>query len=206
MPRIVVASLNRAKAREVARILREEGIGAEVVGLDAFPAVVLPPEAGATFSDNALAKANHAACATGLSTIADDSGLIVDVLRGEPGVMSARYAGAGATDEDRYRKVLTLMLDVPEGQRRARFHCAAAYATPEGETLLAEGSCEGHIARHAAGAGGFGYDPIFVPDGHSCTMAELTPEEKDSISHRGKAFRLLAKLIRPHMETSAGPS
>ena len=194
--RLVVASLNRAKAREIARILCDEELDFEVVGLADFPELSLPPETGATFAANAVAKARHVTEATGLSAVADDSGLEVDALGGEPGIRSARFAGEGATDEDRYRKVLCLMGDVPGDRRRARFRCAAAFAAPEGDELLAEGVCEGRIAREAAGTGGFGYDPIFVPDGHECTMAQLTAEEKHAISHRGRALRRLAKLLR----------
>lgn len=194
--RLVVASLNRAKAREIARILCDEELDFEVVSLADFPELSLPPETGATFAANAVAKARHVAEATGLSAIADDSGLEVDALGGEPGIRSARFSGEGATDEDRYRKVLCLMEDVPDDRRGARFQCAAAFAAPEGDELLAEGVCEGRIAGEAAGTGGFGYDPIFVPDGHECTMAQLTAEEKHAISHRGRALRRLAKLLR----------
>ncbi len=194
--RLVVASRNRAKAREIARILCDEELDFGVVSLADFPELCLPPETGATFAANAVAKARHVAEATGLSAIADDSGLEVDALGGEPGIRSARFSGEGATDEDRYRKVLCLMEDVPDDRRRARFQCAAAFAAAEGDELLAEGVCEGRIAREAAGAGGFGYDPIFVPDGHECTMAQLTAEEKHAISHRGRALRRLAKLLR----------
>jgi len=194
--RLLVASLNRAKAREIARILRDEKLDFEVLSLADFPDVTLPPETGATFAANALAKAKHAAQATGLSSIADDSGLEVEALRGEPGIRSARFAGEGASDEERYRKVLDLMEDVPDDRRRARFRCAAACATPGGDELLAEGVCEGRIARSAAGTGGFGYDPIFIPEGHTRTMAQLTAEQKHAISHRGRALRRLATLLR----------
>jgi XTP/dITP diphosphohydrolase len=194
--RLVVASLNRAKAREIARILCDEKLDFEVVSLADFPEVTLPPETGATFAANAVAKAKHVAKATWLSAIADDSGLEVDVLGGEPGIRSARFAGEGATDEDRYRKVLCLMEDVPDDRRRARFRCATVFAAPGGDELLAEGVCEGRIAREAAGTGGFGYDPIFIPEGQECTMAQLTADEKHAISHRGRALRRLAKLLR----------
>ena len=194
--RLLVATQNRAKAAEIADMLRSEDLDLEVVSLADHPDVALPPETGRTFGENALAKAKAAAAATGIPAVADDSGLEVDALGGEPGVMSARYSGADAGDEDRYRKVLGLMEDVPDERRTARFRCAAAYAAPEGETLLAEGTVEGRIAREPAGSGGFGYDPIFIPDGETRTMAQLTPGEKHSISHRGRAFRALAKLIR----------
>jgi XTP/dITP diphosphohydrolase len=194
--RLLVASRNRAKAAEIAAILQQQGLELEVVSLADFPDVALPPETGQTFAENAIAKAKHAAAATGLPAVADDSGLEADALGGEPGVMSARYGGPGATDGDRYRKVLALLRDVPEARRTARFRCAAAYATPDGEVLLAEGIVEGRVATEPAGSGGFGYDPVFVPEGETRTMAQLTSAEKHAISHRGRAFRALAKLIR----------
>jgi XTP/dITP diphosphohydrolase len=196
MGRAVVASFNRAKAREIAEILAAEGLQLEVVPLSDFPGVSLPAETGRTFAENALAKARAASRATGLPALADDSGLEVDALGGQPGVMSARYAGEGARDEARYRKVLGLLTYVPEQQRTARFHCAAAFVSPEGAELLAAGTCEGRIAREPAGAGGFGYDPIFIPDGHTVTMAQLTAAQKHAISHRGRAFRALARRMR----------
>jgi len=196
MGRVVVASLNRAKAREIAEILAAEGLGLEVVALADFPDVALPPETGESFAANALLKARAAAQGTGLPAIADDSGLEVDALGGEPGVMSARYAGEGAGDADRYRKVLALLADVPDARRTARFRCAAAFVSPEGVELLAEGTCEGRLAREPTGAGGFGYDPIFVPEDYTVTMAQLTPEQKHAISHRGRALRALVPLIR----------
>ena len=197
--RIVVASHNRAKAAEIAQVFADEGLGLEVVSLTDFPAVALPPETGATFASNAAVKARQAAQATGLPAIADDSGLEVDALNGEPGIRSARYGGDEASDEERYRKVLGLLADVPGHRLRARFRCAAAYAEPGGEVMLAEGTCQGRITREPAGEGGFGYDPIFIPDGYGLTMAQLTPAQKHRISHRGRAFRLLAQMIREHL-------
>ena len=201
-PRLVIASLNRAKAAEIARILSDEGVDFEVLSLADFPQVELPPETGETFAENALAKVKHAAAALGIAAAADDSGLEVEALNGAPGVLSARYAGEAASDEDRYRKLLAEMLEVPRDRRAARFHCAAAYATPDGEVFLAEGTCEGTIARKPAGSEGFGYDPIFIPDGEERAMAQLTPAEKHAISHRGRAFRKLAKLIREQLGTA----
>ena len=199
MSRLVVASLNRAKAKEVAEILAAEGLAFEVVPLSDFSGVKLPPETGDTFAVNAIDKARAAARGTRLSAVADDSGLEVDALHGQPGVMSARYAGEGASDEDRYRKVLALMARIPEGKRAARFRCAAAFAGPGGLELLAEGTVEGHIAYAPTGTGGFGYDPIFVPEGREVTMAQLTAEEKHAISHRGRAFRALARMMRERL-------
>jgi XTP/dITP diphosphohydrolase len=196
--RLVIASLNDAKCREVAEILAGEGLEAELLSLLSLPTIVLPAETGTTFAENALAKAKAAARipAINLPTLADDSGLEVDALGGEPGIRSARYLGPLATDEDRYLRVLELMQGVPEERRTARFRCAAAFATPGGDALLAEGTCEGAIAIAPAGEGGFGYDPIFVPNGYSVTMAQASPAEKNAISHRGRAFRALARLIR----------
>ncbi len=201
---VVVASLNRAKAREIASILEDEDLGFEVLSLADVSDSTPPPETATTFAANALAKARWAARATGLPAIADDSGLEVDALGGQPGIRSARFLGEGASDEDRCRKVIELMSDVPEGRRRARFRCAAAFATAEGEELLAEGVCEGTISQEPSGTGGFGYDPLFVPEGRACTMAELTADQKHAISHRGRALRLLAKLIREHSD-ARGP-
>ena len=199
---LVLASLNRAKAAEIARILSDEGVDFEVLSLADFPQVELPPETAETFADNALAKARHAAATLGMAAVADDSGLEVDALGGAPGVLSARYAGEAASDEDRCRKLLAAMLEVPHDRRAARFHCAAAYATPEGQVLLAEGTCEGTIAREPSGSGGFGYDPVFIPQGEKRTMAQLTSAEKHAISHRGHAFRKLAKLIREQLQAA----
>ncbi len=190
--RLVVASHNRAKAAEIERILRDEGLELDAVSLADFPDVAPPPEIGQTFAENAMLKAEGAAAATGLPAVADDSGLEVDALDGEPGILSARYAGEGASDQDRYQKVLKLLRDVPGHERAARFRCAAAYADPDGTALLAEGTCEGHTAREPRGTSGFGYDPIFLPEGETRTMAQLTPSEKHAISHRGRAFRELA--------------
>ena len=200
-PRLVIASLNPGKVREIAEILAEAGVVAEILGLADLPGIALPTETGATFAENALAKAKHVASAPAVSlpAIADDSGLEVDALAGEPGIHSARYLGSGATDEERYLKVLDLMSQVSKERRTARFRCAAAFATPQGETLLAEGICEGSIGPAPAGTGGFGYDPIFIPSGHTVTMAQLTPAEKNAISHRGKAFRALAALVRKRL-------
>lgn len=196
---LVVATFSRAKHREIADILIAERLDAEILSLaNNLPAIVPPAETGATFAENALIKAVGVARipVINLPTIADDSGLEVDALAGEPGIHSARYLGPAATDDERYLKVLELMRGTPEERRTARFRCAAAFATPQGETLLAEGVCEGSIALAPAGTGGFGYDPIFIPRGYTVTMAQLTAAEKNAISHRGKAFRALAGLIR----------
>ncbi len=199
----MVASLNRGKVGEIGEILEEEGVGLEVVSLADFPGVELPPETAETFAENALAKARYVAGALGCAAVADDSGLEVDALGGKPGILSARF-GTSGTDEGRYRNVLRLLGEQPAARRHARFRCAAAYATPEGEALVAEGACEGTIAMQPAGSGGFGYDPIFIPEGETRTMAQLTPAEKHAISHRGRAFRKLARLIREQLEAAQG--
>ena len=197
--RLLVASHNPAKAGEIAQILRNEGLEFAVLSLQELPDISLPPETGSTFAANAAAKAKHAAEAAGIPALADDSGLEVEALDGEPGVRSARYLGASATDEDRCEKILQLLRGVPDDRRLARFRCAAAYAEPDGDVLLAEDACSGRIARERVGRGGFGYDPIFIPDGETRTMAQLTPDQKHAISHRGRALRLLARLIRKHL-------
>jgi len=207
---IILATRNPHKLREVRRIFADAGIEVDLRGLDEFPDVPETPETGATFAENATAKACAAAQATGLVAIADDSGLEVDALGGQPGVMSNRYAGPGADDAARTAKLLAMMRDIPPPQRTARFRCAAAIATPAlrpvqgrpersrgaaGEVTVVEGICEGMIADSPRGANGFGYDPVFIPAGHERTFAEMSAEEKDRISHRGRAFRAVAAVL-----------
>lgn len=145
------------------------------------------PEEGETFAENALAKARAYASASGLLTLADDSGLVVDALGGAPGVRSARFAGADASDEDRFNLLLEHLRDVPPERRRARFVCAIAIAEPTGEARVVEGRVEGYVAREPRGSHGFGYDPVFFLPELGRTMAELSPEEKNRISHRARA-------------------
>ena len=157
--------------------------------------VGLPPETGTTFADNALVKARSAAAATGLPTVADDSGIEAAALGGAPGVWSARYAGEGATDQENLAKLLA---EVPaDGDRRVTYVCALAYVEPGGRRELVHGRCEGTLALSPRGEGGFGYDPAFLPDDGpgGRTMAELSPEEKDGISHRGRAARALVQRL-----------
>jgi XTP/dITP diphosphohydrolase len=189
--RLVLSTRNDHKLRELSELMRP-------YELDPLPeGVELPPEAGTTFADNALAKARVAAAATGRPAVADDSGIEASVLGGAPGVWSARYAGEGATDEENLRKLLHEVPD--DGDRRVAYVCALAYVEPGGREELVHGRCEGRLATEPRGDGGFGYDPAFIPDdypGDERTMAELTPEEKDAISHRGRAARaLVARLI-----------
>lgn len=195
MERIVLATHNAGKVAELQRILIEAGIEAELLGADSLD---LPdvPETGVTFVENALLKARAVAEHTGLPSVADDSGLSVDVLGGMPGIFSARWAGRHGDDEANLELVLAQIADVADEHRGASFVCAAALVTPYGREVAVEGVVEGHLIRERRGEHGFGYDPIFVPLGEHRTTAEMTPAEKDVISHRGQAFRALAEHIR----------
>lgn len=189
--KIVAATSNKGKIVELANLL--EGSRFEVIGLDSFAPIAEPEEDGITFAENAAIKAGFYARHTLCWALADDSGLIVDALGGAPGVFSARYGGAAATDADRIKKLLTEIDRTNDDIRSARFACAIAVADPDGRVrFAAEGFCEGRIAREPAGVGGFGYDPVFVPDGHSRTFGELDLEVKQRISHRSRA---MAKII-----------
>ena len=197
---VVLATRNAAKLRELARILEPS---VALAGLDEFPGAPDVPETGATFEENALLKARAIARHTGLPAVADDSGLSVDALGGMPGVLSARWAGGHGDDRANLELVLAQVAHVPDTRLGARFVCAAALALPpEGpaEGALREwvvtGQVEGRLIRAPRGSGGFGYDPIFLPHGFRQTTAEMTPEAKDAISHRGRAFRALAPFIR----------
>jgi XTP/dITP diphosphohydrolase len=172
-------------------------------GFDLIPqsklGVETPPETGTTFAANALLKARHAAAATNLPALADDSGIEVDALNGRPGVYSARYAGEGASDQDNLKKMLDELRDVSAPRRTARYQCVIAFleSATDATPILANGTWEGTLIAAPRGLGGFGYDPIFVPAGFSRTTAELAPEEKNSLSHRGQALRaLVAELHR----------
>jgi XTP/dITP diphosphohydrolase len=157
----------------------------------AFPEV---EETGATYLENATLKAVAVAAAVGLPALADDSGIEVDALGGAPGVRSARYAGDGATDERNLAELIRAIRGVPSGGRTARYRCLAVLATPDGPVIHAEGTCEGTLLTTPRGTGGFGYDPIFLPEGWDRTMAELEPAQKDRVSHRGRALRALREL------------
>ena len=191
--RAVLATRNAHKVEEVRRILAPYDV--ELVSLSDFPDVADVAETGATFADNALLKAEAVAQATGLLALADDSGLAVAALNGMPGVLSARWAGRHGDDVANLQLVLDQVADVPDDRRGAAFVCAAAAVTPAGERLVVEGRVEGVLIRAPRGSNGFGYDPIFVPVGEERTTAEMSPEEKDAISHRGKAFRMLAPRL-----------
>jgi XTP/dITP diphosphohydrolase len=192
--RLVLATRNAHKVAELAEILGAAGLRFELLPLpDDAPDVV---EDGLTFAENALKKAKAAAAATGLPSVADDSGLCVDALNGMPGVFSARWAGAGRDDAANLALVLEQTADVPDEARGANFTCAAALALPSGEERVVEGRVDGVLIRTPRGTGGFGYDPVFVPAGHERTTAEMSNEEKNAISHRGKAFRALVPVVR----------
>ena len=193
MTRIVLATRNPGKIAELHRILAPYDV--QLMGLDDLPPYDEGPETGATFAANALAKAREAALATGLAAVADDSGLAVDALNGMPGVLSARWAGRHGDDRANLELLLAQLADVPADRRGAAFVCAAAYVLPDGREGVTEGQLAGRILTSARGHGGFGYDPVFVPVRETRTTAELTPQEKDAISHRGKAFRVLAPLL-----------
>ena len=191
---MLLATRNAKKLAELRRILGEV-VRVELLGLDDVPVYDEAPETGATFADNALLKAREAARHTGLVAVADDSGLVVDALNGMPGVLSARWAGPARDDTANLRLVLDQIADLPDLRRGAAFVCAAALVAPDGTENVVEGRVDGTLLHSPRGTGGFGYDPIFVPVGETRTTAELTPAEKDAISHRGRAFRALA----PHV-------
>lgn len=207
--RLLVASRNTKKLAELRRVLESEGIeGIEPVGLDEVPDFPEEPESGATFAENALIKARSAARATGLACLADDSGLAVDALNGMPGVLSARWAGHHGEDAANNALLLAQLADVPDDRREAAFVSACALVIPTGiatdtagttdaawETVE-EGRWPGTVLRAERGEGGFGYDPLFLPEGYDRAAAELTPGEKDAASHRGRALRSLAPALR----------
>ena len=203
MKKLLLATANRQKLTELQRIL-DASLGSSrvtLVGLGDFPDYPDVPETGLTFGENALIKAREGAKRTGLPTVADDSGLAVDALNGMPGVFSARWSGRHGEDDANLDLLLAQIGDVPDEHRGAAFVCAAALVLPNGREHLVEGRQPGRIIRTRRGSGGFGYDPIFLGDGQDRTNAELTAEEKDAISHRGKAFRDLAKVVAKELRS-----
>ncbi|WP_298182806.1 RdgB/HAM1 family non-canonical purine NTP pyrophosphatase [Saccharomonospora sp.] len=197
--RVLLATRNANKLAELRRILAEAGLdGFEVVGMSDVEPFDEAPETGVTFEENALAKARDAARATGLASVADDSGLTVDALNGMPGVLSARWAGAHRDDAANLRLVLDQLADVPDERRGAAFTCAVALVVPGAEPheVVLRREWRGTLVREPRGENGFGYDPIFVPEGERRTSAELSPEEKNAVSHRGKALRALVPHLR----------
>jgi len=167
----------------------------DLIGVDQFPHLVDVDETGSTFEENSLLKARYTCEATGLPAIADDSGLCVDALNGDPGIYSARWAGEHGNDLANIEKVLSQLKDVPDEKRTARFMCVASLVLPDGRQQVAEGRFEGHILHTPVGENGFGYDPIFQPLGLSISSAQMSAEEKDAMSHRGKSLRAIA----PHV-------
>jgi XTP/dITP diphosphohydrolase len=196
--KVVLATRNQGKIVELRRILGD----IDVVGLDEYPDAPDVPETELTFEGNALLKARAIAAHTGLPAVADDSGLAVDALNGMPGIFSARWSGRHGDDEANIDLLLGQLAEVAPEHRGARFVCVAAVAWPSGEEQTVEGHLTGHVIDERRGTNGFGYDPIFVPDDESRTTAELSPEDKDAISHRGKAFRALADQLRHSSTTS----
>jgi XTP/dITP diphosphohydrolase len=193
--RLILATRNRGKLAELRRILAAAGVSAAVTDLDDAPGMPEVAETGRSFTDNALLKARAVAAFTGLPAVADDSGLCVDALNGMPGVLSARWSGSHGDDEANLQLLLAQLADVPAGERGAQFVCVAALVLPSGVEHLTEGTVRGQLTRSPRGSNGFGYDPIFVPDGFELTTAQMSAEEKDKISHRGKALRALAPVI-----------
>ncbi len=222
--RVLLATRNQGKVKEFTKLFGSVP-GLEIVSLDSLPPLPEVVEDGDTFEQNAAKKARQLAQAAGMPALADDSGLEVDALDGAPGVFSARFAGPGATDADNNHKLLSLMADVPDARRTARFRCVLALATPDSPNQMAappatppdgtcdgwvrhqdtahqcwlhleDGACEGRVVREPRGDHGFGYDPIFVPEGHTRTMAELAPEQKNLISHRARAAQQMAEFLR----------
>jgi XTP/dITP diphosphohydrolase len=194
MSRLLLATRNLKKLDEMRRILAPR-VEVEVLGLDDVEEFDEVPESGATFAENALIKAVDAAKHTGLITVADDSGLAVDALNGMPGVLSARWAGKSKDDAANVNLVLEQVADVPDTRLGASFICAAALVTPAGTRLVREGRMPGRLIRERRGTNGFGYDPIFVPSGYELTSAEIAPDEKDQISHRGQALQALLPYV-----------
>ena len=194
--KLVLATRNQGKITEFRRILEELAPGQiELIGVDQFPQLVDVDETGATFEENSLLKARYTCQATGLPAIADDSGLCVDALNGDPGIFSARWAGVHGNDQANLEKVLAQLKDVPDEKRTAYFICVASLVLPDGREQVAEGRFEGRILHAPVGTNGFGYDPIFQPLGLSISSAQMSAQEKDLLSHRGKSLRAIA----PHV-------
>ncbi len=193
--RLLLATRNAGKLAELRRLLETAVPGVEVVGLRDVADYPEAPETGATFEENALLKAREAVRYTGLPAVADDSGLTVDALNGMPGVLSARWSGRHGDDDANTALLLGQVADVPDERRGAAFVCAAALVTPDGAERVVERQWRGHLIREKRGTNGFGYDPVFVPEGLGVTSAELAPEEKDARSHRGQAFAALVPVL-----------
>lgn len=195
---LVLATRNAGKIAEMQRLLQSFNLDCEVISSSRFD---LPDveETGSSFEENAILKASTISRATSLPAIADDSGLCVDALNGAPGIYSARWAGVHGDDAANIARVLDQISHVAEGQRGARFVCVIALALPTGSVEVVRGELPGRIRRNAAGTYGFGYDPIFEPEGYTMTLAEMLPEKKDEISHRARALREIAPRIAPFL-------
>ncbi|HET7724179.1 MAG TPA: RdgB/HAM1 family non-canonical purine NTP pyrophosphatase [Propionibacteriaceae bacterium] len=193
--RLLIASGNAKKVVELRRLVEQAGLSLEVVGLHDVTPYDEPAETGDTFEANALIKARAGMAVTGLPTLADDSGIEVDVLNRMPGVRSARWAGPGSSDTDNLELLLRQISDVEPARRRGRFVCAMALVRPDGTEEVLRRTMEGVVVDSPRGANGFGYDPIFVTDGHDVTNAELSPDEKDAVSHRGQAVRAMLPVL-----------
>lgn len=194
MDKILLATRNKGKVREFRELFNPMGI--EVLSLDAFPTAPEVEEDGDTFEANAIKKAETISRTFNIAALADDSGLEVDALEGKPGVLSARFAGIQATDEENNEKLIGMLEEIPAEKRTARYVCVLALALPGSKTLTARGDCEGRIVIEPKGNGGFGYDPYFYVPVLKQTMAQLPPDEKNRISHRGQALRKLEKVVR----------
>ena len=200
--KLLLATRNQVKIVEFRRILDALAPGEiELVGLDQFPDLHDVDETGATFEENALLKAREMSEATGLPAIADDSGLCVDALNGDPGIYSARWSGEHGNDRANLEKVLDQLKDVPDAERGAYFICVAALYLPDGRTHCEEGRFYGRILRSPVGENGFGYDPIFQPEGLEISSAQMSAEEKDAVSHRGKSLRAIAPFVLKALKT-----
>ena len=194
--KLVLATRNQGKITEFRRILDALAPGEiELIGVDQFPDLIDVDETGSTFEENALLKARYTSQATGLPAIADDSGLCVDALNGDPGIFSARWAGSHGNDQANLEKVLEQLRDVADKNRTAHFMCVASLVLPDGRVYVTQGRFDGHILHAPVGESGFGYDPIFQPLGFGISSAQMSAEEKDLLSHRGKSLRSLA----PHV-------
>jgi XTP/dITP diphosphohydrolase len=195
MTKLLLATRNPGKLAELQRLLETAVPGVDVIGLRDVEEYPEAPETGATFEENALLKAREAVRYTGLPSVADDSGLTVDALNGMPGVLSARWSGRHGDDDANTALLLGQIADVPDDRRGAAFVCAAALVTPDGTERVLERQWRGSVLREKRGTNGFGYDPVFVPEGLEVTSAELSPDEKDALSHRGQAFAALVPVL-----------
>ena len=210
--RFLLATTNEGKIREIRALL--SGLPIELVGLEACPGIAPPEETGVTFAENARLKALHYSRASGMPAIADDSGLEIDAMSGAPGIESARFGGADTTYPQKFVMIYDALraAGAPESPA-ARFVCAVALAEGDAVTTEARGTIDGYIAPQPAGTGGFGYDPIFFYPPYGCTLAEVSPERKDAVSHRGAAFRRLREFLegrlaagnRPQAAGAVGP-